>query len=209
MAPGLAEVIERASSVLAELRAVDLDGLADDTLSDTVLALQRLRGALDAGEARVLSRWDAQRCWQASGAKTGAAWLAWQQRIPIQVGPPAAPSRPGPAHPAGHRSGLGHGEIDRAHITTLLGARTPRTAEAFDDPTATAAPRPRPRARLRRTSSRPATAGRWSSTPTAPNKAPTPTGPPARSTSRRASGHVVRALTLDPISGRSSTPRCA
>ena len=125
MAEGLAEVVERASSVLAELRAVDLDGLADDTLSDTVLALQRLRGALDAGEARVLSRWDARRCWQPSGAKTGAAWLAWQQRIPIQVARQrlrhARALRTLPAIEAA----WAEGEIDRAHVTTLLGCPHP------------------------------------------------------------------------------------
>ena len=96
------------AAVLAELRDVDLDGLADDTLSEAVLSMQRLRGGLDVAEARVLSRWDAQRCWQPSGAKTGAAWLAWKQRVPIQRGAPAAPPRSGAARPPGHRGGVGH-----------------------------------------------------------------------------------------------------
>ena len=85
MAASLADVLDRARAVLAELGDIDLDGLGDDTLTAAVLGTQRLRGALDVAEARVLSRWDAQRCWQPSGSKTGAAWLAWKPRVPIQV----------------------------------------------------------------------------------------------------------------------------
>jgi hypothetical protein len=132
MAAPLAEVLERAAAVLAELHEVDLDGLADDSLSDAALAVHRLRGRLDAAEARVLWRWDAQRCWQPSGAKTGAAWLAWKQRIPVGVARQrlrhARALRTLPALEAVWADG----EIDRAHVTTLLGARTPRTAAAFD-----------------------------------------------------------------------------
>jgi Domain of unknown function (DUF222) len=132
MAAPLADVLDRVGAVLAELREVDLDGLADDTLSGAVLSMQRLRGGLDAAEARVLSRWDAQRCWQPSGAKTGAAWLAWKQRVPIGV------ARQRIRHARAMRTlpaieeAWATGDLDRAHVTTLLGARTARTAEAFD-----------------------------------------------------------------------------
>ena len=132
MAAPLADVLHRADAVLAELREVDLDGLADETLTEAVLAIQRLRGGLDVAEARVLSRWDAQRCWQPSGAKTGAAWLAWKQRIPVGV------ARQRLRHARAMRmlpaieEAWGAGDLDRAHVTTLLGARTARTAEAFD-----------------------------------------------------------------------------
>jgi Domain of unknown function (DUF222) len=132
MAAPLADVLARAGAVLAELHDVDLDGLADDTLSNAVLSMQRLRGQVDVSEARVLSRWDAQRCWQPSGAKNGAAWLAWKQRVPIQVARQrirhARALRTLPAVEEAWASG----EIDRAHVTTLLGVRTARTAEAFD-----------------------------------------------------------------------------
>ena len=132
MAADLADVLDRAAAVLAELREVDLDGVDDASLSDAVLAMQRLRGGLEAAEARVLSRWDAQGCWRASGAKTGAAWLAWQQRVPIQV------ARQRLRHARALRTlpaveeAWAAGDIDRAHVTTLLGIRTARTAEAFD-----------------------------------------------------------------------------
>ena len=60
----------------------------------------------------------------ASGAKTGAAWLAWKQRVPIQV------ARQRLRHARALRTlpaveeAWAAGDIDRAHVTTLLGART-------------------------------------------------------------------------------------
>ena len=133
MAAPIGDVLDRADAVLRELCDADLDGLADDTLSAAVLSIQQLRGRMDAAEARVLARWDSQRCWQPSGAKTGAAWLAWKQRIPIQVARQrirhARVARDLPAIEAAWASG----EIDRAHLTTLIGARNPRTADHFDD----------------------------------------------------------------------------
>ncbi len=132
MATDVADVLARAGALLAEVRDADLDGLDDDSLSDAVLTMQRLRGGLDAAEARVLARWDAQGCWRASGAKTGAAWLAWKQHLPIGV------ARQRLCHAKAMRTlpvveeAWADGAIDRAHVTTLLGARTARTAEVFD-----------------------------------------------------------------------------
>ena len=132
MAADVADVLDRAAAVLAELHAMDLDGVDDDSLSDAVLAMQRLRGRLDAADARVLSRWDAQGAWRASGAKTGAAWLAWKQRVPIQV------ARQRLRHARALRTlpaveeAWAAGDIDRSHVTTLLGVCNPRTADAFD-----------------------------------------------------------------------------
>ncbi len=132
MASAVDDVLDRAAAALAELRAVDLDGVGDDVLCDAVLALQRLRGGFEVAEARVLSRWDAQGCWRASGAKTGAAWLAWRQHLPITVArQPLRHARALRTLPA-VEDAWGSGEIDRTHVTTLLGARTVRTAEVFD-----------------------------------------------------------------------------
>ncbi len=132
MAAPLADVLERAEAVLAELHDADLDGLADDTLTDAVQALQRLRGSLESAEAAVLSRWDAQGCWRGSGAKTGAAWLAWRQRLPVQV----ARQRLRHARVLRTLPAVGQawaaGEVDRAHLSAMLGVRTARTAGAFD-----------------------------------------------------------------------------
>jgi hypothetical protein len=132
MAVDLADVLDRAGAVLAELRGADLDGVGDDALSDAVLAMQRLRGGLDVAEAQLLSRWDAQGAWRASGAKTGAAWLAWKERVPIEV------ARQRMRHARALRTlpaveeAWGTGDLDRAHVVTLLGARNARTAAAFD-----------------------------------------------------------------------------
>ena len=185
MAADLADVLDRAAAVLAELREVDLDGVDDASLSDAVLAMQRLRGGLEAAEARVLSRWDAQGCWRASGAKTGAAWLAWQQRVPIQV------ARQRLRHARALRTlpaveeAWAAGDIDRAHVTTLLGIRTARTPRP-STPT-TSGSRISPVTTGSSTSSGRATAGSWWSTPTAPSRAPTTTAPPGSSTCPRAS----------------------
>jgi hypothetical protein len=132
MAADVTDVLRRAGSVLAELRAIDLDGVDDDTLADAVLAMERVRGGFDAAEARLLARWDAQGGWRASGAKTAAAWLSWHQRIPIQV------ARQRLRHARAVRDlpavveAWANGDIDRAHVTTLLEARNPRTRETFD-----------------------------------------------------------------------------
>ncbi len=133
MAPALSELLDRAAAVLADLHEADLDGAADETLSDAVLSMQRLRGAVDAAEARVLARWDAQKVWQPSGAKTAAAWLAWKQQVPIGVARQRIRhARAMRTHPAIEKAWAA-GDIDRSHVTTLLGARTTRTREAFDN----------------------------------------------------------------------------
>ncbi len=132
MTAPLSDVLHRAVAVLAELHEADLDGAADDTLTGAVLSMQRLRGALDAAEARVLARWDAQKCWKPSGAKTGAAWLAWKQRVPISVGRERMRhARALLALPA-IEDAWAAGDIDRSHVTTLLGARNQRTKDVFD-----------------------------------------------------------------------------
>jgi hypothetical protein len=131
-AGGWDEDLERAQAALTALGEVDLDRLTGDELTGLVLATQRLRGALEAAEARVLARWDARREWEPSGAKTAAAWLAWQQHLPVQVARQrvrhARAVRDLPAVAAAWAAG----EIDRAHVTTLLNARTPRTEPVFE-----------------------------------------------------------------------------
>jgi hypothetical protein len=123
---------EPAAQALHELAARDLDGLSAGELNELVLDLQRLRGTLDAVEARVLARWDSERAWEPSGARTGAAWLAWQQHIPVGV------ARQRLRHARALRTlpdvevAWGNGEIDRSHLVTLLGCRTSRTRAEFD-----------------------------------------------------------------------------
>jgi hypothetical protein len=126
-------VLERARAALDDLASLDLDRVVCvSELSDCVQALQQLRGTLEAAEARVLARWDTSGEWRVDGAKTAAAWLAWKQRIPISVARQrlrhARVVRDLPEIGAAWRDG----EIDRAHVSTLLGVRTERTRNAFE-----------------------------------------------------------------------------
>jgi hypothetical protein len=128
----LVDPIAAAVSALDALATLDPDPLSDEELSAAVLTMQQLRGRLDAAEARLMARWDARRCWQPEGAKTAAAWLAWKQRLPI------GEARKRVRHARAMRlfpdveAAWAAGEIDRCHVTTLLGARTARTSKAFD-----------------------------------------------------------------------------
>jgi hypothetical protein len=126
------DALAAARTALAGLATVDLDASSEEELTALVPGCQALRGQLETVEAAVLSRWDARRCWAPSGAKTGSAWLAWQQRIPIQV------ARQRLRHARALRTlpaiaeAWAAGEIDRTHLATLLAARTPRTGAALD-----------------------------------------------------------------------------
>jgi hypothetical protein len=127
----LDEDLVTASRALDTLVTADLDGLGSDDLNAGVLALQGLRCQVEAAEARLLSRWDANRCWQPDGAKTGAAWLAWKQHLPITE------ARRRLRHARALRDlpaieqAWAAGEIDRTHLATMFSKRTPRTREAF------------------------------------------------------------------------------
>ena len=130
---GAVGVLERAAAALDELSELDLDPLSSPELSGLVLEMQKLRGRLEVAEARAVSRWDANRVWQLDGAKTGAAWLAWKQHLPVgEARRRVRHARAMRSLPAVERAWAA-GEIDRAHVITLLGVRTPRTKEAFDD----------------------------------------------------------------------------
>ncbi len=125
----VAALLGAAWSSLAE---VEPDALTSTELTEALLQIQRLRACLESTEARLLGRWDADRVWQASGAKSGAAWLARVQRLPIQT------TRQRIRHARALRTlpaveeAWADGAIDRSHLGTMLGKRTPRTEEAFD-----------------------------------------------------------------------------
>lgn len=125
------ELLEATTICLDALGSIDLDGLVDADLESAVTCLQQQRSRLEAAEARLLDRWESSRVWQESGAKSPAAWLAWRQRIPIQI------ARQRMRHAREVRdlpaisSAWAAGEIDRSHVATILGARNPRTETAF------------------------------------------------------------------------------
>jgi len=120
-----------ARGALAALARLDLDALPSDELTKVVLESQRLRAQLDAVEARVLVRWEADGAWRVDGARSAAAWLAWRQRLPLpETRRRLRHARAALALPA-VASAWADGEIDRAHVATLLSVRTPRTERAF------------------------------------------------------------------------------
>ncbi len=122
-------LLQASSRALAQ---IDPDRLTSTEMSEALLEIQRLRARLEATEARLLARWDADKVWQPSGAKSGAAWLARMQRLPIQV------TRERVRHARALRSlqevdeAWADGEVDRSHLVTMLGKRTSRTQHAFD-----------------------------------------------------------------------------
>ena len=128
----VADPMDVAESAIAGLHDRDVDAMTDEELTEEVLRFQRLRGSFEAAEAQVMGRWDQRKVWRADGAKTGAAWLAAKQHLPI------AETRRRLRHARVLRSfpkvaeAWERGEIDRTHVTTLLGVRTARTAEAFE-----------------------------------------------------------------------------
>lgn len=74
--------LERAADALA---ALDPAQMAGAELSETIVALHRLRGRLEGVEARLTAAWDARMVWADDGARSGAAWLAHRCRIPVQA----------------------------------------------------------------------------------------------------------------------------
>jgi hypothetical protein len=132
MAVDLDDLLDRAASVMAELAELDAHQLTGDQVEQVMAAVPQMRGRLDTAEAGVLDRWRIWGLWRASGAKSAAARLASQQRLPIQIARQrlrhARSVRRFPAIASAWR----HGDIDRSHIVTLLGAHTPRTRAAFD-----------------------------------------------------------------------------
>jgi hypothetical protein len=118
-------------AAIAEAQQVDLEGQPAEVLNEMVESLQGLTAQLEAAEARVVARWDAEGCWQIHGARSAAAWLTWRCRIPGGVAAQrvrhARAVRDLPAIAAAWEEG----EIDRTHVSALLSVRTPRTEAHF------------------------------------------------------------------------------
>jgi hypothetical protein len=78
-------VFDALHAAIDELATTDLDGVPATVLNEMVVELQRVRAKLDAAEARVVARWDAESCWSIDGARSGAAWLGWRCHLPTPV----------------------------------------------------------------------------------------------------------------------------
>ncbi len=116
-----------------EVAEADLDGVPAVVLSEMVEELHRMGARLEAAEARVIARWDAERAWQGDGAQSGAAWRSWKFREPRSVAAKLVRQARALRSLPEVAAAWSAGEIDRSHITALLSARTPRTEEAFGD----------------------------------------------------------------------------
>jgi hypothetical protein len=117
------------------VRAVDqVVGMDPAALADgeSIVAIEREINRLQAVRARVVARWDAEKGWASSGAKSGAAWLARRCRRPlaethkwVRLG---RELRDMPVTAAAWLAG----DIHEQHVVLLCRARTPRTAALFD-----------------------------------------------------------------------------
>src|SRR5215207_6518601 len=124
-------VVGHLRDALAEFAALDPDAIGDAAMSELVMANQQLRGAFEAADAQVLDAWDRRKVWRADGAKTGAAWLAARQHLPVaETRRRLRHAREVRNYPA-IAAAWAAGEIDRCHVITLLGACTTRTEAAF------------------------------------------------------------------------------
>ncbi|MBI2709537.1 MAG: hypothetical protein HYX34_07560, partial [Actinobacteria bacterium] len=65
--------VERMEAAVAELVALDVDGLGDAALDVLVRDLARVARRFDAARARVVGAWEARGGWAADGSKSAAA----------------------------------------------------------------------------------------------------------------------------------------
>jgi hypothetical protein len=121
--------VELLAAAVDELVGMDPAALAD---GETLAELRRQIDRLEAVESRAIGRWDTDKAWAPSGAKTGAAWLAWKCRRPIdETRRWTRVARQLNAMP-GTKSAWLAGEINGRHASKLCAARRPETAEVFD-----------------------------------------------------------------------------
>jgi hypothetical protein len=118
-------------SAVEALDEIEVDGLSDAELDEAMRVMARATAALEARRARLTGVWDARRCWQASGARTGAAWLAAECRVPRQDASRQIRLARGMRELPVAGAAWAAGEIGSAHVQRLLRARNPRTADVL------------------------------------------------------------------------------
>jgi hypothetical protein len=124
-------VLEGLAEAIGEVGAIDSDALGDEELDAAVLELQRLRSALDAAATKLTAGWDSRKVWAPSGAKSGAAYLAWRCRIPSGAARRCVHLGRECRHMPAAEAAWSRGDIDAAHVSLLSRARTARTEELF------------------------------------------------------------------------------
>lgn len=124
----LNEAIEELKAAVDALVAADARSLADD---ESIVALHQQLARLEAVNARATAAFDASQSWQASGARTAAAWLTWKLRLPAATAKRRVRlGRVLRCLPAVEAAWLA-GDITDAHVATIARARTDTTAAAM------------------------------------------------------------------------------
>jgi hypothetical protein len=118
-------------SAVQALDEHDPAALTDAELDDAMRTLQRTTAMLEACTARVTGVWDDRRCWQATGARSGPAWLAATCRIPHQDAARQVGLARRVRHLPAAAAAWAAGDISSAHVHRLARARNPRTFAAL------------------------------------------------------------------------------
>ena len=121
---------------IAEVADIDTDIFNGAGLNDIVIQLETLLNQLEAAASKIAAAWDERGCWQADGARSAAAWMAWKCHVPLNH--------------ARRRLRLGHaqrllpiaaqawhqGRINSEHISQMHRRRNDTTAQAMtrDEP---------------------------------------------------------------------------
>ncbi|MCU1485787.1 MAG: hypothetical protein JWN67_2533 [Actinomycetia bacterium] len=99
---------------------------------DSIVELDRAINQLQALRNGAVGVWDAEKEWAPSRAKSGAAWLAWKCRRPLdETRRWTRVARQLRSMPETEAAWLA-GEIHERHVSKLCSARRPETAEVFD-----------------------------------------------------------------------------
>jgi hypothetical protein len=115
-----------------EVAVMAAAGLADDELSETLVALRRQIDSLESSLARLGDEWNTRRVWADTGARSGAAELARRTRRPkaewgslLHLGRKVKRVR---LVAEAWRAG----DIGAAHVRRIAGSMNPRTTVAMD-----------------------------------------------------------------------------
>ncbi|GAC1310188.1 MAG: hypothetical protein NVSMB16_06780 [Acidimicrobiales bacterium] len=113
-----------------------IDGLVEagpDTLGDaeSMVELRRQFARLDAVIATATARFDTSHDWEADGARSPAAWLAWKTHIPAQVARRQVRLGRTLRHLPACESAWLAGNITADHVATIAAVRRPETKDAL------------------------------------------------------------------------------
>lgn len=131
-ADGLAanDLLGRLAGMIDELAATDVGRLSD---AESVLALVRAQGRLEAVTTRALGRFDTERAWAGTGARAASAWLATETRMPLYESRKRFSLARGMADLPVAASAWLAGDISAAHLSRLAEARKPGREADMDE----------------------------------------------------------------------------